>query len=323
MEAVVRDVDADIDLETIAAAGHFATVTRMHRTSGPVPRPLPLVRVTCESREQLEHLLANGITIRGKLSAVELPETAAHSSAALGKRPVVNVDAVLRLQPVSNALCVPSTSGSASDVSAAAVVVCRETSDYHAVAASCIGVNDCVLEIGSDLGALCAIAYPLCEGRLVGVDLSETSIARAQQSHPNICFQRLDALQVGSGLALRNLADLARASAAKGVPTEPTAAPKAPAPTASSSQTAPFTRVFIDINGNRLLPAVAGVLQIALEELDAPFICCKSRALHAALTASHSSCTATTMATMAHARQDTSVGDHTRAVRGASTAAHE
>jgi hypothetical protein len=46
--------------------------------------------------------------------------------------------------------------------------------------------------------------------------------------------------------------------------------------------------VFIDINGNRPLHAVAGVLEMVLTEFRPPpsFVCVKSRALHSSVAAS-------------------------------------
>jgi hypothetical protein len=95
-------------------------------------------------------------------------------------------------------------------------------------------------------------------------------------------FERLDALQVGSSQALIRMAAEVRATR-KDDAAAPGEASVHQRGTASDGPS--FSKVFIDINGNRPLPAVAGVLQMVLQELRPDFVCCKSRELHAALTA--------------------------------------
>ena len=349
LELVLRDVDVTLSEAEVAAAGDFCTVTRMVRAgsidgSRP-PKPLPLVRATCETAEQRARLLVDGLYLHGRKCTAEVPVAPATGSAALGKRPPVDVPGILRLHAVAAARLVPArptegggggreetkrerekeggrerwverggegegktSSGPLSPGSRLGaakqpeIVVCAETPDYHAVASATVGPSDCVLEIGSDLGALCALAWPLCSGRLVGVDLAELSISRARAAFPYIRFERIDALQVGSSQALRRMAAEVRAARSPLAHREvATSSLKddvckrkddfierkddAAAPGEASVHGPSFTHVFIDINGNRPLPAVAGVLQMVLEELRAGFVCCKSRELHAALTA--------------------------------------
>ena len=333
LELVLRNVDISLSEAAVCAAGGFLSATRMARTgggggscgtrpdaAGSRPRKLlPLMRVMCASPEHTAQLLADGLDLGGGTRAIaEVPVRPSMGAAARGKRSPPHVPSILQLPAVAGAALVPgratssegkrpeldnaTPAGEAADrvpqpvegAAPAVVIVCRETSDYHRVAVAHTGRDDRVLEIGSDLGALCALAWPQCAGRLVGVDLAELSVARARQAHPHIRFVRLDALQVGSGQALRDLAPVADSSAADASTTFP-AAPAMEPPvghthTACARETIaieslPFTKVFIDINGNRPLPAVCQVLQIALEELRAPFVVCKSRELHASLLA--------------------------------------
>ena len=46
-----------------------------------------------------------------------------------------------------------------------------------------------------------------------------------------------------------------------------------------------FDKVFVDVNGNRELEAVLQIVHLVVRELHAPFVVCKSRALHRALSA--------------------------------------
>ena len=322
-ELVLRNVDVALSEGEIAEKGSFRAVMRMARAgsidgSRPI-RPLPLVRVTCQSMAHASQLLAEGgLVLGGRKCAAEVPVASADSSAALGKRAAVDVASLLCRPAVAHAQLIPTwrsnrkmagltalhdsaswrmrgegaANADGNDASRpdAEVIVCSETSDYHRVAVSRIDQSDVVLEIGSDLGAMCALAWPRCGGRLVGVDLSDLSISRACAAYPHIKFVKLDALQVSSCARLRSLAQSARAYSVEErghvlSAKSASSAESEPAGLRQPPSSPPFTKVFVDINGNRLLPAVAGVLDMVLGELQAPFVCCKSRELHAALVA--------------------------------------
>lgn len=298
LDVVLRGAPAGLAEADIVAALPIAgcTLTRFRRTASGKPVPLPLVRVACSSVADRERLLRAGELVLGGFSCtVEPARTPEGSPAALGRRLDVDVDALLSRAVLRAAVCVEAKAGAVAaarfvrefartdcaEQPAPRVCVCRETSDYHQVAMAAITQDDVVLEIGSDLGKLCALAWPRCHGRVLGVDLSSHSVARARASYPDIAFEVLDALQVGAAAALARAAVAAlaqpRTASAEGLP----------------MAFAGFTAVFIDINGSRLLPAVAAVLQMVLDELSAAtavvamaeplplrLVCVKSRAMH-------------------------------------------
>ena len=203
---------------------------------------------------------------------VERPKAPSSSPAALGKRPQTCTIATLAERfpeifanaelrpPAGTVLAAASSTNTTQDsISGTCLVCCKETDLYRAVAPDRIVRTDRVLEIGSDLGLLCAIASPLCGGALVGVDLSELSVAKARASYPHIRFEQLDVLAQGAAASLREL------GGGDG-----------------------FSVCFVDINGNRPLPAVLSVLDLVLTELRPRprLVCVKSRELWRALGAS-------------------------------------
>jgi hypothetical protein len=132
-------------------------------------------------------------------------------------------------------------------------LVCGETEDYHRAVRAEVGPGDVVLEIGCDFGAACAIAAQACgaEGSVVGIDLAPTSVHAASALHPAILFRVVDVLQASADLsALRALVG-GRA----------------------------FSKVLIDVNGNRDLGAVCRVLEVAATQLAPPALIVKSRQL--------------------------------------------
>ena len=160
---------------------------------------------------------------------MERPKAASDSSAATGKRPATTtLEALLESFPrVGNAVLVPAAAGGEADggeeggaaeggmaVGEAAedgessstpdssaplsssppgsCCCCRETDGYRRAAASSLRPDDLVLEIGSDLGATCAIAAEICGGEaVVGVDLSDASVEAARAAHPSIRFEKV------------------------------------------------------------------------------------------------------------------------------------
>jgi hypothetical protein len=280
-ELVLRDVDVEMSEEDVRVAGGFVEVVRMQRTKGAKaePRPLPLVRAMCASAAHAERLLQSGIELGGRWCMAERPQAQAGGAAALGKR-LISSAAVARLvasDALASASLQPALDGSSGEATAmetpprggVAVTICRETDAYRRCATNYVRGDDCVLEIGSDLGLCCAVAAPLCEGKLVGVDLSPTSVATSRARFPHIRFEVLDCLQVGAAAALLELS-----------PRKHTAE--------EGRDGGGYSMVFIDINGNRPLHAVAGVLEMVLTEFRPPpsFVCVKSRALHSAVAAS-------------------------------------
>ena len=132
---------------------------------------------------------------------------------------------------------------------------CAETDEYRRLArveaSACDGA---VLEIGADLGLTTAVlAERVGAENVVGVDLAMESVEKARASYPDLRFEQLDIFEEGAAAALQKLAP------------------------------AGFGRVFVDINGSRMLPAVLEALRLAIEELGAPVVVVKSRALHAHL----------------------------------------
>ena len=450
LEVVLRNVDTGLSELEIAAAGGFRSVARMIRSAGRgTRRPMPLVRATCVSQEQVDRLLSDGIALGAAHCVAQMPLAPAGGAAARGKRELADVASTLSLPAVTLARLVPdpkvaaavlpqqsdgsdrvpaaaSPTVSANSAPAAAspaaaspaaaspaVIVCRETHAYHRCAVEHTLPSDCILEIGSDLGALCALAWPLCAGKLVGVDLagacprsltcahpqphlraasplfhtqgltrallasphtrprllrrlaisssssltccrlllpiaaspshapirsgvtsaSDLSISRARASYPHIRFEKLDALQAGAADALRRLAGQAvagetapaGASAAVDTASKEEAARAASNAFSSSSNNSSgssngssgkcFSKIFIDINGNRPLPAVAGVLQMVLGELaregGLQLVVVKSRELHDAVAARRGGVTAnSTVATVEPAVEPSVAFEH-------------
>ena len=136
------------------------------------------------------------------------------------------------------------------------VLCCAETDEYRRLAR---------VEASACDGAVLAIAAQMPRAddggarresrgeNVVGVDLAMESVEKARASYPALSFEHLDIFEEGAAAALQKLAP------------------------------AGFGRVFIDINGSRMLPAVLEALRLAVEELGAPVVVVKSRALPAHL----------------------------------------
>jgi hypothetical protein len=114
---------------------------------------------------------------------------------------------------------------------------------------------------------------------VVGVDLSESIVSTARALYPHVRFEVVDALQGGAPAVLRSFAAELQAAA-----TEPGDCDcgwrRAPGAAAS----APFSTVFVDVNGNRPLASLCMVLEMVLDELRPPTVCVKSQELFALLT---------------------------------------
>lgn len=303
---IVRDVDTTLVLEDIIQCleGHYGvalSATRFHRTTKGTRIPLPLLRLTTDSESVCATLLKEGIHLGGKHCLVELPLSAEDSAPARGKvsrlleselneiLQTLSLNAFLHpddlatvavsvgraayvwparagrfyrgthctafseLEKHMNAWPVLSRKeGSVPSPHAPLLIVCSETEEYHRAArAECMD-GDIVLEIGSDLGVCCDLVAKACGARkVVGIDLAPLSVSRAKESYPDLHFEVLDALQVGASQRLHELEDGAGGR---------------------------FTKVLIDINGNRDVEALALVIKMVLSDLHPEAVIVKNRA---------------------------------------------
>eukprot|EP00965_Chrysotila_dentata_P249487 6208917-Pleurochrysis_carterae.AAC.1 len=135
------------------------------------------------------------------------------------------------------------------------LVVCATTAVYRRLAAIEVHQLDCVLEIGCDLGATTALMHARC-GKAIGVDLSDSSINIARANHSAACFRQLDIFQHGAFDRMREWGLAMNGCIA-------------------------FSKVFIDINGNRPREAVAKAVLLVRRELGPSLIVVKSSELHA------------------------------------------
>lgn len=127
------------------------------------------------------------------------------------------------------------------------IVVCAETDQYRQLARLLTLPGDSALEIGADLGACTAVLSASvtaggAAGRAVGVDKSSKSVDEARRRFPHIPFHCIDVL--------------ANREPALGIPGE--------------SRSSHFDVIFVDINGNRLIDAVAEVVHLSRTSFDTP-----------------------------------------------------
>ena len=125
------------------------------------------------------------------------------------------------------------------------VLVASETNDYRRMATVHTRQEDNFLEIGCDFGIL--VDTVDAKTRL-GVDKSEESIKIARERYPNRHFLLGDVFEDDLDITLDNPSVIA-----------------------------------IDINGNRMLPAVLDCIQLALDKWSPRLIIVKSRELYAKL----------------------------------------
>ncbi|RHZ40820.1 hypothetical protein DYB31_001676 [Aphanomyces astaci] len=113
------------------------------------------------------------------------------------------------------------------------VIVTAKTDHYRRLARTQITSTDIVLEIGCDLGiTVDSIADIVGPSNVIGVDKSHDSIQIAKDSYPRCRFVEMDIFHSRDDLI---------------------------------ALAADCTKVLIDINGNRLLPAVVEALRLVLE----------------------------------------------------------
>lgn len=289
-------------------------IQRFKRTSGGAHKPLPLIRVTCATADYRDLLLQQGVQVNGNCCVAELPATRSDGSAALGKIATCSDNEAMAiissscantflhpedLPPVVeglNAYVWPKRRGrfyrgyhavltkrdmeligtgainawpviTSIDYSHrhshektsryscdSIILVTRETIDYHKATRAEVQRDDFVLEVGCDVGECCAIAATCCgPENVIGVDLACLSVSRAREAYPSIRFEVLDVLQAGAKSALHQL---------------------------ERDVDKKFSKVLIDINGNRDIGAVCRVIQIVVEDLAPVAIIVKNRALH-------------------------------------------
>lgn len=125
-------------------------------------------------------------------------------------------------------------------------MVASETNDYRRMAIVHTCEEDHFLEIGCDFGILVNSVDAKSQ---IGVDKSEESIAIAKERYPHRDFV---------------LGDIFEDDLASTLPQTPTV-------------------VAIDINGNRMLPAVLQCIQVAMSKWAPRLIIVKSRELYATL----------------------------------------
>ncbi|RHY35353.1 hypothetical protein DYB32_000157 [Aphanomyces invadans] len=115
------------------------------------------------------------------------------------------------------------------------VIVTATTDHYRRIARTQITSSDIVLEIGCDLGiTVDLVADIVGPSKVIGVDKSHDSIQIAKETYPRCRFVEMDIFHSRDDLLVL---------------------------------AADCTKVLIDINGNRLLPAVVDALQLVVDGL--------------------------------------------------------
>lgn len=126
------------------------------------------------------------------------------------------------------------------------VRVVTETTDfYRRMAKSCISASDFCIEIGSDFGVTTEVIAQSCR-KVVGVDKSKSSVIKAREQYPLIPFLCCDVFREPDRLKMLHAED--KVDGGEGI-----------------------NVAFIDINGNRPLPAVLECVDL-VERLLAPRI---------------------------------------------------
>ena len=130
------------------------------------------------------------------------------------------------------------------------LILCRETKHYRRVASLVTTTQDRVLEIGCDFGQTCAQLKTLLGCTVMGLDKSKTHVDKARDLHPHVnAFVCLDIFHDTD--KLRALVVEHRVN-----------------------------KVLLDINGNRLLPAVCRAIGLMMDfHLDLDLVIVKSSAL--------------------------------------------
>ena len=163
------------------------------------------------------------------------------------------------------------------------VIVSSETKDYRRVAITHTLPDDHFVEIGCDFGILCDSVD--CKSAL-GIDKSETSIGIARERYPNQTFWLCDIFEQEFETMMKSASSSSSSSSSFAGDKEDG---RCEDTTTSSNQlkTRDFFQqplvVAIDINGNRLLPAVIDCIQLVMDKLKPRLIVVKSRELYSVL----------------------------------------
>jgi precorrin-6B methylase 2 len=129
------------------------------------------------------------------------------------------------------------------------VLVMPETPQYRRACVVHTLPDEVFLEIGCDTGSTTERVYRNSSQKVLGVDKSEVSLARAKKMYPHLSFIRWDILENADDLPME-------------------------------LHNVDVNVVAIDVNGNRELEAVLQCLQIALDKWKPRLVIVKSRTLH-------------------------------------------
>jgi len=181
------------------------------------------------------------------------------------------------------------------------IIVTALTSHYRQLARLQITPGESALEIGSDLGACTAVLAESADapppnhsqlgvegegddsssrpqkvsrqdaaGRAIGIDKSSKSVEEARRRYPGVPFHCVDVLTT-PGVLARLATSSSPSSSADAEPNAPgsgSAREESAGPSnMSKEKKSSFDAVFIDINGNRMIEAVAEVARLVSREL--------------------------------------------------------
>ncbi|KAL9653817.1 hypothetical protein ABK040_012878 [Willaertia magna] len=128
------------------------------------------------------------------------------------------------------------------------LIVCKTTSDYRRLARTQLTKEDVIIEIGSAQGVCTNYIEKYCK-KVIGIDKSKEYIEMSRKNYPSLEFICLDILE--SKEEFINL-----------------------------SKELGVSKIYIDINGNRLLPTVLQALEIIQKEVKPEVVVVKSTELY-------------------------------------------
>ncbi|CAG9467021.1 unnamed protein product [Pedinophyceae sp. YPF-701] len=157
------------------------------------------------------------------------------------------------LPKLAKRACAPTAADDADGAVAGLLVSCPETEHFRLLARTQVTPADFAVDIGSSYGRTTVLLHRKC-ARAIGIEISKDLIEESQKQYPQIDFRRLDA--IGDKPAV--------ADAARGC-----------------------TVAFIDVGGDRALPALTDVIPFVQSVLKPRLIVVKSRELHRAALDQH------------------------------------
>ena len=164
------------------------------------------------------------------------------------------------------------------------VIVSSETKDYRRVAITHTLPDDHFVEIGCDFGILCDSVD--CKSAL-GIDKSETSIGIARERYPNQTFWLCDIFEEEFETMMKSASSSSSPSSLSSVGDKEEGHSEDAMTSSNQLAARDFFQqplvVAIDINGNRLLPAVIDCIQLVMDKLKPRLIVVKSRELYSVL----------------------------------------